>query len=277
MLLNHLVIDGVQVFRTAENTEFQVLFLQHGRDFLNHMMDSLITLCLLHLNELCNSVVLFPVQIIERKIFQFILDGTDAKTVGNWGIDIQRFSRNPLLGCLRLILQGPHVMKAVSQLNNNYPDVLCHRNKDLAVIACLIFRIILSLVFQGANLGNSFHKVGNFFIKFLCKFFLCDTGILDRIVQKAGSDGLRTSMQCRQNIGNVNQMDNIRLAGFAELPGMMFRGIVCCMRNQSKILRIGNVGLCIVHDILNTNILMFSHIVHLPFFAKNRREALRFV
>ena len=74
-------------------------------------------------------------------------------------------------------------MKTVCQLDENHADIPRHRNKDLPMVGGLIFRIILPLELQGTDLGNGFHKIGNFLIKQFGEFLAGDTGIFNRIVQ----------------------------------------------------------------------------------------------
>ena len=62
----------------SEDTERDVVHLQNDRDIFDHQIDRLVSFRFLGFDKLCDLMVFFIVQEVERKIFEFILDLSDT-------------------------------------------------------------------------------------------------------------------------------------------------------------------------------------------------------
>ena len=139
-------------------------------------------------------------------------------------------------------------MQAVGKLDQNDADIFGHCDEDFPMIGGLIFRIVFSAIKQGADFGDGVHQIGDLFVKLRRQFFFFDTGIFNRIMQITGRDRLGAAMQFGQNIGDIGQMNRIRLAGFTKLTFMVRFGKRTGMHDQSKRIRVGDVRFCLPHD-----------------------------
>ncbi len=124
-------------------------------------------------------------------------------------IDIQRFLRFFLLLRRRHKVQRPHVMQAVSQLDQYDADILCHRKEHFPVILRLYF--LFCRIGKFAQLCYAIHQYGNFLAEQAGNILIAVHGVLDNVVQYARNDGFSVQFQFRQNIGYLQWMDDIWL------------------------------------------------------------------
>ena len=275
----HFVIDGIEMLRTAENTEFQMVFRQEPGNVLDHRLNGFIPFRFLHFHQLGNAVIALPVQVEEAQVFELILDGTDTEPVGNRGIDIHGLGSDPLLGSFALVLQGPHVMQPVSQLDQNDADVLGHGNKQFAVIGRLVLRVILAFIRQRADLCYGLDNLSNFRSKQLAQFFFADSSVFDRIVQEAGRYGFRSDMQRCQDIGHIIKVHNIRFPAPAQLAVMLFFRKFGCPVNQIKAFRLVDIRFNFAVYVFQRDFLLLRHASRsfLYILLKNRRSLSDFL
>ena len=75
----------------------------------------------------------------ERKVFEFLPQILHADTACERRIDVQSFLRNaqPLLAILDM-MQCPHIMQAVRELDQEDADVVRHRKQELAEVLGLL-------------------------------------------------------------------------------------------------------------------------------------------
>ena len=92
-------------------------------------------------------VIYVRFEIFKRKVIQFNLDHGDAESGCDGGIDIQRFLRDADLLFRRHMPECSHVMKTVSELDQDDPDILGHSQEHLSKISGLFFLLDLRFVF----------------------------------------------------------------------------------------------------------------------------------
>ena len=83
---------------------------------------------------LLDFVVSGGVDVLKRKVFELPFDLPDTKTVRERRENLQRFLGDAFLTRLGHGGEGPHVMEAVGQFDDHDPEVLGHREKDLAQV-----------------------------------------------------------------------------------------------------------------------------------------------
>ena len=93
-------------------------------------------------------------------------------------------------------------MQAVSQLNNDNTDILCHSQEHLSQVLCLYFQLICRIR-QLSQLGNTIYQKCYLISKFFSYLFICHNRILYHIVEYSGYDCLLIQFQIRQNNGNT--------------------------------------------------------------------------
>ncbi len=162
-----------------------------------------------------NVCIRYGVKKADCQIFEFFLGGADTETVCNRRIDFNGFQRNIPLFLRRHKIEGPHVVESVRKLDDNDADILIHRQQHFSQV----FR--LKFLFGGkrhlAELGNAVHKRGNLAAEFRLQLGEGNVGILYRVVQKRGFNGLRVHAEIHQNIGDGNRVNDVRLPGIAKL------------------------------------------------------------
>ena len=230
---HHFFIDAVQMLASSKNAIADMMSIQQRANIGNHALYLLITLCLALFYKLCNLIILFLVQILKAQILQLVLDITDTKTVCNRGIDLQCFRGYFLLLFRTHILQCPHIMQAVCQLDQYDSNILCHSNKYLTMIAGEIFLFILE--FQRTDFCDRFNQRGDFLTEHVTHFLNGNIAVLHNIMQKACRNRLWSSTKHGQYIAHLYRMNNIRLSAFAVLSRMILLCTQICSRDQIDI------------------------------------------
>ena len=113
-------------------------------------------------------------------------------------------------------------MQAICKLDHDHADILCHREKHLAIVLKLY--ILLRHIFNAAEFRHAVNECHN--IPAELGFHLLERGvrILDYIVQESGTNGLIIKMEAGENISNVEGMHDVGIAGNAYLTA------VCLLR-----------------------------------------------
>ena len=81
--------------------------------------------------------VLLRMFVLETEVLEFGLDFVQAKTVGQWSVDVKRLTRNFILFVGWLRLQCAHIMQAVANLDENDADILTHGEQQFLEVLCL--------------------------------------------------------------------------------------------------------------------------------------------
>src|SRR5262249_6608751 len=111
-------------------------------------------------HQLFELLIFFGLQIFEGKIFQFSAHAAHAPPVGDRSIDLQGLLGDTPALIHGEIFQRTHVMKPVSQLDQNHSDVVDHREQHLAHIEGL--PLFGRSVVELGYLGQAFDQVGDF-------------------------------------------------------------------------------------------------------------------
>ena len=155
-------------------------------------------------------------QIFQRKVIKFDLDLGNTEPLGDRRIDIHRFPCDALLFLRRHMLECPHVVQSVRQLDHDDADVLCHGKKHLAQILRLHLQLIdvaalSSGKLQLLQLRNAIHEEFHVRSEFSADFFRRQDRILHNIMEESCHDCLLIQFQICQNDRNAQRMNNIGL------------------------------------------------------------------
>jgi len=116
------------------------------------------------------------------------------------------------------VLQSAHVVQPVGQLDEHHAHVRDHGQQHLAHVFSLAILAIGKLDFVDFGDASTMWPPDRRSPRNL----LIGSGrVFDRIVQQAGGDGRRVHLHLRQHLGHLERVDDIRLAGGANLPFMM--------------------------------------------------------
>ena len=216
--VRHLLIDGIQVLRTAHDLGVDAdlfhLVLQDFDDFIQVRL-AFGAAAGDHVGDLA---VFRGLEVEERQVFEFPLDGIDAQAMGDGRVNLERFARFVDAPVFAQASERAHVVQAVSQLDYDDADVLAHGHEHLADGGGLLVGEVRD--FDLGNLRDAFHQVGHVFAEALRDVVARDAGVFDGVVQQCGANGLGVHVQRAQNDGDLDRMRNERLARFALLTFM---------------------------------------------------------
>ena len=73
-------------------------------------------------------------EVLERQLFELVLDLAHPQPVGDRRVDVARLLRDLDAALLRQVVQRPHVVEPVGELHQDHADVVHHREQHLAEI-----------------------------------------------------------------------------------------------------------------------------------------------
>ena len=116
---------------------------------------------------------------------------------------------------LRQVVERPHVVQAVGELHEDDADVVHHRQQHLAEVLGL--PLLARRERDGADLGDPLDDVGDLGAEELRDPLDGGQGVLDDVVEEAGGDGDDVELHVGQEVGHLERVDQVRLAGVADL------------------------------------------------------------
>ena len=226
-----LFIDAVDALDAAVDLRRgdEILRLKALRDPLLDALDERLALLLFVVEQALDLRIGIRVKVIEREILKLLLHGCNAEPVCDRRIDVHGLKRRVMLLVDRAVLQGAHIVQAVGQLDDHDADVLRHCKQNLHDVFSLLL-----LLGKGRHLGqlcDAVHEHGNVMAEALLHILSGRGGVLDNIVQQRRAERIRIHSELQQDIRNGYRMNDIRLAGRADLSLMALRGVFIC-RNQ---------------------------------------------
>ena len=234
VLIHHLLVDAKKMLNTPVHVGLNARVFHMLLYLCHNLLYKGLPIAPLLGNLFLQIIIDLRLQIFQRQVIQLILDLGNTEPLGNGRIDIHRLP-GLLLLLLRLhVLKSPHIVKAVGKLYQNHADILCHSQKHLAQVLCLNLDLIRRIG-ELAQLCDAIHQKGDLIAKFCRNLLLCHHGILYRIVQKARDNGLLIKLQIRQDNGDTERMNDIRLPRLAKLPLMSRRRNLISLLNHADI------------------------------------------
>ncbi|MNX54858.1 hypothetical protein D3C86_856010 [compost metagenome] len=164
----------------------------------------------------------------------------DAYGAAQRGIDFQGLAADAL-ALLRLdVLEGAHVVQAVSQLDQQDPHVLRNRKDELAQVLGLAR--VLSLKLQSRQLGHALDQDSDLFAEHGGDVVARRRSVLDDIMQQGGDDGRRIQLVVGQNTRDLDRMREIGIARGPQLRAVHLHRIDIGLVEQGLV-RGGVIGL----------------------------------
>ena len=262
----YFFIDAVDALDTAVDLRRRdkILVAEALCDAGFDAFDERFALLFIVVEQLFDILIGIRVKVIERKIFQLFLHGSDAEAVRDRRIDIHRLKCRVVLLVCRTELQRPHIVQTVGQLDDHDADILRHGKQDLHDI----LRLLLLLA-EGRDFGELCHTVHehrNIMSKTLFYIVQRGGGILDNIMQKRRTERIGIHTEFQKDIGNGHRMDDVRLARRTHLPLMtLCRKLVC-----------GNQLADVILTVIGQN-LRDDHVYGIGFIAEFRHRAISFL
>ena len=199
ILIDHLLINTEEMLHTAIYLSFDICLYHMLFYGLYNISYKFLPNAFTESYLFYQIIVYIRLQIFQGKVIKLHFDLGNTKTLCNRSINIHG------LPCLFFllggshILKGTHIMKTVSQFDQNYTDILCHSKKHLPQAFCLHFYFVLRIG-QLTDLGHTIYQKGNLRTKFFFNFLTGHPGIFYRIMKQTGNNGLLVKFQiCQDN------------------------------------------------------------------------------
>ena len=122
----------------------------------------------------------------------------------------------------RQVVQRPHVVEAVGELDEDDADVVHHRQEHLAEVLGLAF--LARGEADGADLGDPLHDVGDLGAEELADPVDGGEGVLDDVVEQAGRDRHDVELHVGEEVGHGQGVNEIGLPGMAHLAPVLEGG-----------------------------------------------------
>ena len=154
---------------------------------LHHFLDVLLTLLFPLCHPELQASIDIRLQILQAQILQLVFHPSNAQATCQRRINFKRLLGYLFLLDLVKMLQRPHVMQAVGQLDENDPDVVRHREHHLSEVFGLFFLIVPEV--DLADLRHTVHQMHNVLAKLMLQFIGRGERIFERVMQQPGGDG----------------------------------------------------------------------------------------
>ena len=158
---------------------------------------------------------LVGIEMIEGEVLEVPLDAGHAEAVGDRRVDLQRLARDPAPRLGRHVLQGRHVVQPVGELDDDHPDVLRRGEDHLA--EGLGLRLVAPHVLVAADLGDAVDQAADLVAELLLQHLAGGQRVLEHVVQQPHRHAGLVEVEVGQQVGDVERMDHVRLAGAADL------------------------------------------------------------
>ena len=158
----------------------------------------------------------------ERQFLQLVLQLAHAQPMGDRRVDVAGLLRDADAPFLGQVVQRPHVVQPVGELDENHADVVDHRQQHLA--EALRLALLARRELEGGQLGDALDHVRHLLPEQFPDLFDRVGGVLDNVVQEAGRDGDHVQPHVRQEVGDLQRVHQIRLAGSTDLSLVLVGG-----------------------------------------------------
>jgi hypothetical protein len=202
-----LSMDRPQVFRSpadrGEDTRFFERFLQgplHLEDFAFSGLPSLAKFP-------AERFVVLGLQELEREILQFPPDCGHAQAMGERCVDLTGFLSDAASLLVRQMLQRPHVVEAVRELDQDDPRITGHREQHLPIVLDLLLGCGTEA--NLSELRNAVDDLCYLGSELLLDLAERDVGVLDDVVDRPCYDRVGIEAELRKYRSNFDRVGDI--------------------------------------------------------------------
>ena len=152
---------------------------------------------------------------LEREILELPLERVDAEPVRERRVHLERLARLLRLLLLAEVLDRPHVVEAIGELDEDDADVLRHRDDHLPVVLGL--GLLAALEADPRQLRDAFDELGDVGAELRAELLEVGLGVLDDVVEERGRDRLLVEMELRADARDAERVVDELLARAARL------------------------------------------------------------
>ena len=241
----HLAVDAVEMLRTAFDLRLNACCLQFLVDLPNRLTYELLPLLPLMFDLLDERIVCLGFEVAQTEILELHLDTGNAEPVRERCVDLDGLLRNAAALVLTHAFQRAHIVETVCELYHDDANILRHCEEHLAVVFEL--DILLGHVLDASELRHTVDELHDVPAELRIHLLQCRAGILHDIVQKRCADRLVIEVKPREDVGNVERMDDIGLPRDAHLS------TVRLLRTGICLLDLCEIGICLIGSYLLQN------------------------
>ena len=217
VLILHLLIDAEKVLHAPVYLRLDARIPDMLADLVHDALDILLPHALAHGYLVYKVIIHVRLQIFQRQVVQFDLHLADAQPLGDGAIDFQRLLGDALPALGLLVLQRPHIVEPVRQLDQDDPDIFRHGKEHLPEILRLHLQLGVRLVSPCRQrnllqLRDAVHQKRHIVPELPLQILLRHDGVLHHVMENPRYDRLLVQLQIRQNDRHVQRMDDVRLA-----------------------------------------------------------------
>ncbi len=134
----HLSVNAVKMLGASANLRLHAGGNELLAKLRHRVVDEGLPLLPLLLHVLHEIVIDFRLQIAETQIFQLALDIRDTEPVRQRRVNLDGLPGDAFLLVRTHIFQRPHIVQPIRQFDEDDAQILCHRQKQLAIILQLL-------------------------------------------------------------------------------------------------------------------------------------------
>ncbi len=155
----HLLPDAVDVLRAALEVGVDAGGLEPRLELVDRPLDEGLATLAAGVEQLRELAEALRLEGLERQVLQLPLDLPDPEPLGERGVDLEGLARDPELLLRRQAAQGPHVVEAVGELDEDDADVLGHRQEHLPDVLGLL--LLVAQRAEPGQLGDAVDEQGD--------------------------------------------------------------------------------------------------------------------
>src|SRR3984893_17284534 len=231
LLSSQFFPDGIKSLYPTFNThERDTRFRHLCFDSFGHAGEERFILCTPLLELFGQLSIVFRVQMTECEIFQLAAELTHSQAVRDGRENLHGLFSNPFSLFRAEVLESTHIVKTVSQLDEDDSYVVHHGKQHLAyVFGLLLFaRNITDLRY----LGEPINEMRDFFSEVLADGIEVHQRVFHDIVKKSGSNRHLVELHIRENVRHFQRVNQVRLAGRTLLSLMLTGREEICATEQ---------------------------------------------
>ena len=203
------------MLRTARDVGRHVRLLELFAEDLGSLVGLLLAVGAAVRDHRLDLGVLAWVQRLEREVLELPLERVDAEPVRERRVHLERLACLLRLLLLSQVLDRPHVVEPVRELDEDDADVLRHRDDHLPVVLGL--RLLAALEADPRQLGDALDELRDVRAELRAKLLDVGLGVLDDVVQESGGDRLLVEMQLCTDARDAERVMDELLARTARL------------------------------------------------------------
>ncbi len=178
------------------------------------------------LDTCAQGLVRLRLEMFERQLLELVLDLAHAEAIGNRRVDVSGFLRDLDAPLLRQVMQSPHVVQAVGELDENHADVVDHREQHLAEV--LRLPLLARRKLDRAEFGDPFHHVRDVRPEQLTDALNGGLRVLHDVVEEPGGNRHHIQLHVGQQVGDLDRVYQVGLAGVTDLSLVLEGGEHVC-------------------------------------------------